>query len=56
MVMTRQEYIEWQAGIAHMDIHRQAHEAMRQIRRMAEFPARSAGQKRRYQREKESKQ
>jgi hypothetical protein len=50
--MTRHEHIDWMAGIAQMEIHKMAHDAMKHIKRMSEFPTRSAGQKRRRQEEK----
>ncbi|HLP99175.1 MAG TPA: hypothetical protein VK149_12105 [Sideroxyarcus sp.] len=49
--MKLHEFIDFKAAIAQMDIHRQAHEARRTISRMAHFPARSAGQKRRFNKE-----
>jgi len=45
-----EEKIDQHATLALEQIRQQAEEAHRHVRRMAEFPARSAGQKRRYSR------
>jgi hypothetical protein len=48
-MLTRHEMIDAHAESCQVEIKRKTAEVMRQIKRMAEYPARSAGQKRRYQ-------